>query len=278
MNIHSYLARESARIDKALETFLPRPSPRSSALHQAMRYAVFPAGKRIRPVLALEACRAVGGDVKKAMPAACALELIHSYSLVHDDLPCMDDDPRRRGQPSCHVKFGEDTALLAGDALLTLAFRALCVRDGASSRRELAGRLDVARLIAEAVGSEGMVGGQAVDIACRDQEVDLATAEYINVHKSGALIAVSLKTGATLGGGSKKQVESLYRYGKFVGLLFQIVDDIMDRQGYAKVIGVSEARKEAGSLLGRAKAELAPLGPRGRTLAALADFVMTRSR
>ncbi|KKU57989.1 MAG: Geranylgeranyl pyrophosphate synthase, partial [Candidatus Amesbacteria bacterium GW2011_GWA2_47_11b] len=126
---------------------------------------------------------------------------------------------------------------------------------------------------AEAVGSEGMVGGQAVDIECQGRDIDLATAEYINVHKSGALIAVSLRAGALLGGGSKKEVELLYRYGKVVGLLFQIVDDIMDRQGYAKVIGFSEARKEAESLLGRAKAELVSFGSRGRTLAALADFV-----
>lgn len=278
MNIRPYLEKESARINKALASFLPGKGAHPSTLHEAMRYAVLSGGKRIRPILALESCRVVGGDIQKALSTACALEFIHSYSLTHDDLPCMDNDQERRGQATCHKKYGEDTALLAGDALLTLAFKVLCSKSAARSSRDLEKQVNAARLVAEAVGSEGMVGGQAVDMKFQGKDMDLATAEYINVNKSGALIAVSTRVGAYLGGGSDKQVQALYRYGKYVGLLFQIVDDILDRQGYAKVIGVSEAKKEAEALLDRAKAQIAPFGRRAHALAALADFVLTRDK
>ncbi len=278
MDINKYLEKQSAKINKVLGSFLPGKGAHPSTLHEAMRYAVLSGGKRIRPILALEACRVVGGDTRKVLPAACALELIHNYSLTHDDLPCMDNDKERRGRAACHMKFGEDIALLVGDALLTLAFKVLCSKNGVRSALDLERQMNAARLVAEAVGSEGMVGGQAVDMEFQDKDMDLATAEYINVHKSGALIAVALRVGATLGGGSEKQVQALYRYGKYVGLLFQIVDDIMDRQGYAKVIGVSEAKKEAEALLGKAKAEITPFGRRTAVLEAIADFVLTRDK
>ena len=235
-----------------------------------MRYAVLSGGKRIRPIFALAACEAVGGKTASVLDAACALEFIHSYSLVHDDLPCMDNDLVRRGKPSCHAKFGEVTALLAGDALLTRAFGIL-----ASGKPDLK-RLRALSWMAEASGHQGMVGGQALDIEYRDKELDLPTVEYINTHKSGALIAVSTRMGAFLGGGSPKEVENLYRYGKAVGLLFQLTDDIMDAQGYAKVIGSRDAHEEAQKLLQRAKTALAPFKARGRALSAIADFVATR--
>ncbi len=241
-----------------------------------MRYAVFSGGKRVRPILALAACEAVGGKEKDVMAAACALELIHNYSLVHDDLPCMDDDDTRRGRPTCHKKFGEMTAVLAGDALLTLAFQILNSTNGAGSLKDSHRKFAVARLIAEAVGSRGMVGGQVVDMEYQKKELDLPTIEYINTHKSGALIAVSLRAGALLGGGTARQVEALYRYGKSLGLLFQIVDDILDREGYAEVIGLHEAGKEAERLLDKAKKELAVFGFRGRNLGKIAGFVFTR--
>lgn len=237
-----------------------------------MRYAVLSGGKRIRPILALEACRAVGGRIQDALPAACALELIHSYSLVHDDLPCMDDDQERRGQPTCHVRFGESTALLAGDALLTLAFKILCSPNGKAASRQL----EAGCFIAEAVGANGMVGGQAADLEFQPGNRDLPTIESINIRKSGALIAASIRAGAYLGGGRSSEVEALYRYGKAIGLLFQIVDDILDGQGYAKVIGISEARNQASALLAKAKKEIKPLGSRGQTLMALAEFVHDR--
>jgi geranylgeranyl diphosphate synthase type II len=275
LNLKAYLDRQSKKIDRALDATLPSPRELPSSLHEAMRYAVFSGGKRVRPILTLAACEAVGGSDKDALAAACALELIHNYSLVHDDLPCMDNDDLRRGRPTCHKKFSEMTAVLAGDALLTLAFQILHSTNGdgaKDSRRKLA----VARLIAEAVGSRGMVGGQAVDMEFQKKELDLPTIEYINTHKSGALIAVSTRAGAILGGGTERQVEALHRYGKNLGLLFQIIDDILDREGYAEVIGMHEAGREAERLLEKAKKDLAVFGFRGRFLAAIADFVFTR--
>ena len=234
-----------------------------------MRYAVLSGGKRIRPIFTLAACEAVGGRTADALEAACAFELIHSYSLVHDDLPCMDNDAVRRGKPSCHAKFGEVTALLAGDALLTLAFQIL---SRACGKRQL----QAIEWTAGAIGHRGMVGGQALDMEFQQKEPDLPTLEYINTHKSGALIAACLRVGAYLGGGSPAQVRSLHRYGQYVGLLFQIVDDIMDEQGYARAIGVRGAREEAASLLAKAKRELLPFGKKGLFLEKVADFVVTR--
>ena len=276
MNIQTYLKKKSRKIDEALDAFLPKKRELPVSLHEAMRYAVFSGGKRVRPILALAACEAVGGKEKDAMAAACALELIHNYSLVHDDLPCMDDDDTRRGRPTCHKKFGEMTAVLAGDALLTLAFQILNSTNGSGSLKDGHRKLAVARLIAEAVGSRGMVGGQIVDMEYQKKDLDLPTIEYINTHKSGALIAVSLRAGALLGGGTPRQVEALYRYGKSLGLLFQIIDDILDHEGYAEVIGLHEAGKEAERLLDKAKKELAVFGFRGRVLGEIAGFVFTR--
>lgn len=275
MNLKAHFDKESAKIERALGQCLPRPNEHPARLHQAMRYSVLGGGKRVRPILALEACRAVGGRERAVMPAACALELIHNYSLVHDDMPCMDDDTTRRGRPTCHKKYGEDTALLVGDGLLTLAFRLLCDGDGVRVS-EAARRLEAARLVAEAVGSRGMVGGQAVDIEYQGKEPDLPTLEYINTRKSGALIAVAVRVGAYLGGGSPRQVEGLYRYGKYVGFLFQIVDDILDGEGYAKAIGVPEVRRKAAELVRKAKNQLKPFSSQGRILGEIADFILTR--
>ena len=246
---------------------------RPKILHEAMRYAVLLGGKRIRPILTLAACEAVGGKEKEAIAAACAIELIHSYSLIHDDLPCMDDDDTRRGMPSCHKKFGETTALLAGDALLTLAFRILAD----SSSKNHKNQIQVARWIADAAGSLGMIGGQVVDCQAQGSEIDIPTIDYINTHKTGSLIAVACRTGAILGGGSKKQVEFLYGYGKCVGLLFQIVDDILDSEGYAKLVGIPEARQEAGKLNRRAKETLKIFGKKGEPLERMADFLLQRT-
>ncbi|MBI3252485.1 MAG: polyprenyl synthetase family protein [Candidatus Omnitrophica bacterium] len=275
MTLDSYLKKQTEKINRALEGCLPPARERPAKLHEAMREAVLSGGKRVRPILTLAACEAAGGKEEAALPAACAIELIHNYSLVHDDLPAMDDDDTRRGRAACHVKFGEETAILAGDALLTLAFNVLCRGD--SSSRPNAGRiLRTIHLISEAIGTRGMVGGQAVDLEFQKKEMDLPTAEYINTRKSGALIAVSARVGALVAGAAKKEEEALYRYGKFLGLLFQIVDDILDCQGYAKVIGVSESKKEALLLSQRAKKEIKIFGKKGTTLNQLADFVLNR--
>ncbi|MBI4352500.1 MAG: polyprenyl synthetase family protein [Candidatus Omnitrophica bacterium] len=277
MDLSSYLSRQRKKIDEALDRCLPSEKKNPSLLHRAMRYAVFSGGKRIRPVLALASCEVVGGKAPEALPAACALELIHSYSLVHDDLPCMDDDDFRREKQSCHKKFGEHTAVLAGDALLTLAFQQLASFDGKKGGAgDLKRRLDASLMVARAAGARGMVGGQAVDMEYQDKEPDLSTIQYIHTHKTGALIAVSARVGACLGGGTRKEVERLYHYGMESGLLFQIVDDILDREGYAKLLGVSEAMREAEALARKAKACLAPFGKKAWMLEALADFILRR--
>ncbi len=278
LNLDSYFKKKTQVIDRALESYLPKKSSTGSMLYEAMRYAVLSGGKRIRPILAIAAAEAVGGDEKDVLPAACALELIHSYSLVHDDLPCMDNDDERRGQPTCHKKFGEDTALLAGDALLTLAFQILSAPPAKNrTAPRLASQLEAAYGIAQAVGAHGMVGGQAVDMQYQDVDKELATMEYINIHKSGDLIAIALKTGALLGGGSKKQIQDLYDYGKAIGLLFQIVDDILDEEGYSKVLGVPEARVYAQNLLIKAKKKLGSFGAKKETLSRIADFILERT-
>lgn len=273
-NISLYFENQRKKIDFAIESYLPQKTERPSSLHEAMRYAVLLGGKRIRPILTLAACEAVGGKEKDVLPAACAIELIHGYSLIHDDLPCMDDDDVRRGKPSCHKKFGEALALLAGDALLTLAFQVLSSQDPKNSKRDL----EITRRIAEAIGSSGMIGGQVIDLEAQDKEVDLPTLEYINTHKTGALIAVSLRSGALAGGGTTKQVEALVRYGRYAGLLFQIVDDILDGEGYAKSIGISEAREEAKRLCECAKKTLRPFGKKAQVLHEIADFILNRKR
>ena len=260
-------------INRALDATLPKKTERPASVHEAMRYAVFPGGKRVRPILALAACGTVGGREKDVLPTACAIEFIHSYSLIHDDLPCMDDDNMRRGRPSCHKQFGEATALLAGDALLTLAFQVLT----GGSVKNPARQLRAAHWVAEAVGSLGMIGGQVVDIETQGKETDLPTVDYVNAHKTGALIAIASRAGACLGGGSDRHTDLLYRYGKYLGLLFQIVDDILDGEGYAELVGISEAREEAERLRDRAKDTLSVFGKKAEPLARLADFVLTRT-
>ncbi len=274
MDLEIYFKKQSAKIEKVLLSYLPKSEKHAPALYQAMQYAVMSGGKRVRPILTLAACETVGGDARRVMPAACALEMIHSYSLVHDDLPCMDDDATRRGKPTCHVKFGEVTALLAGDALLTLAFKILSApgADKAFSARQI----ESVNFIADAVGAPGMVGGQAADMEYQRKKADLAALEYINIHKSGALIAASVRAGAHLGGGSKKEVKALLNYGRALGLLFQIVDDMLDGEGYAKLLGKAEANREANELCRRAKNEIRFLGKKGDRLSGIADFVLER--
>ena len=276
MVIDKYLKKQSEKIDKALLGYLPKPQRHGSKLYEAMRYAVMSGGKRVRPVLALAACEAVGGKARLVMPAACALEMIHCYSLVHDDLPCMDDDTLRRGKATCHVKFGEATALLAGDALLTLAFKILSTPIKTSDENFEVKQLETNHSIASAVGAPGVVEGQAVDMEYQNKKIDLATLEYVNIHKSGALIATSVKAGAYLGGGNKTQVQALFRYGQALGLLFQIVDDILDGEGYAELLGRTQALKEADEVYRRALREIKFLGKKGEILSQMAGFVRER--
>lgn len=249
MDLKHYLKTMQQRVDEALERYLPVADELPSSVHKAMRYSVFAGGKRVRPILLLAACDAVGGDMERAMPAACAMEMIHTYSLIHDDLPAMDDDDFRRGIPTSHKVFGEATAILAGDALLTEAFILLSSpeRNGSPDPAAL---LSVIQEIAVSAGSRGMIGGQIVDMESEgSKEVDLATVLYIHTHKTGALIKASVKSGALLGGAADRELGAIVRYGEAIGLAFQIADDILDIEGTTEQIG-----KDAGSDQARGKA------------------------
>ncbi len=224
-----------AVVEEGLRRHFPAADERTTPVMEAMRYTLFAPGKRFRPVLTLAGAQTVGGDWIGALPTACAFEFIHTYSLIHDDLPALDDDELRRGQPTCHVKFSEGTAILAGDALLTEAFNLVV---GVQS--EASDSTTVLRVLAEmgrAAGLAGMVGGQVVDIAITGQSVDRETLEFVHRHKTGALIRASAVCGAILGGGSDKQIAAMGRYAVNLGLAFQITDDILDVVGSAESIG-----------------------------------------
>jgi geranylgeranyl diphosphate synthase type II len=232
-NLKSYLKERKGIVDAALDAYLPPASENPELVHEAMRYSTLDGGKRIRPVLALAACEAVGGRMESAMPAACALECIHAFSLIHDDLPCMDDDDLRRGRPTAHRVYGEAMALLAGDALFALAFQLM------SAVEDVPGNtvVKVWQHIAEAAGTRGMVGGQVLDMLAEGHRAELAEVEEIHRRKTGALLETSVVVGGMLGGGSDEQVQALSTYGKNIGLAFQIADDILDIRGDAEKLG-----------------------------------------
>ena len=240
IELDSYLAERRQRIEVALTALFPLDPEHPHRLTEAIRYSLLGGGKRLRPVLALAACEAVGGDAGAVMPVACALEMIHTYSLVHDDLPSMDDDALRRGRPTAHVAFGEGLAVLAGDALLTEAFSQLArAAEGARHPRRM---LQAAREIADAAGARGMVGGQAADLAAEGATADLALVEFIHVRKTGALLLASVRAGGLVGGASAAQLRALTRYGECLGLAFQIADDILDVEAPTARTGKSEGR------------------------------------
>ncbi len=291
-----YLEERRLLVDEALGRYLPAANDHPKAIHEAVHYSVFAGGKRLRPILILAAADAAGGEIKQALPAAAAIELIHTYSLIHDDLPAMDDDDFRRGRPTCHKVYGEAMAILAGDALLTQAF-ILLSSEPASGQIDSAVRLRVIHEIAQAAGSGGMVGGQVVDILQEDREIDLATLQYLHTHKTGALIRACLRVGGILASAGREQIEALSRYGERVGLAFQIVDDILDLEGnlaalgkragsdlrkkkatFPALLGLEESRRRAQRLAAEAKQALAVFGDRGAVLEALADYVVTRLR
>jgi geranylgeranyl diphosphate synthase type II len=260
-----------------------------------MRYSVFAGGKRIRPVLMIAACEAVGGDAERVLPAACAMEMIHTYSLIHDDLPAMDDDDFRRGRPTNHRIFGEAAAILAGDALLTEAF--ILLSDAQINARVPAEiRCRVLHTIARCAGSQGMVGGQVVDMESEGKAIDLPTLQYIHTRKTGALILAAIQAGALLGGADEASLAALTRYGEAAGLAFQIADDILDVVGdqavigkdvgsdqergkatYVALLGLEEARVRASELRDLGVAALAPLGAPAEPLRRIAYYIVDRS-
>jgi len=247
VELHAHLAAERQRIDAALDRLLPAADCWPVRLHQAMRYAVFGGGKRIRPILVRAACAAAGGDPEVVLDAACALELIHTYSLIHDDLPALDNDTLRRGRATVHVAFDEALAILAGDALLTEGFAVLA---RSPEGEEMAARRAAAcRLVAEAVGSTGMVGGQVEDLEAAGGPADEAALERIHRAKTGALLGAAVELGALLAGAPAPRQEEFGRFGRNFGLLFQVADDILDVTGTAEQLGKSPGKDAAAGKL-----------------------------
>lgn len=295
MPLSAYFAGIRTLVEKTMGELVPEESAHPHLIHEAMRYSLFAGGKRFRPILAVAACETVGGKRRTVIPFAAAIEMIHTYTLIHDDLPAMDDDDFRRGVPTCHKKYGEAAAILAGDALLTLAFEIL------SDIRRFAGvsaetLLEVARETAGAVGSMGTVGGQMVDIEMAGGEPDLAALEYIHTHKTGKLIVASVRGGAALAGAESDQLAALTEYGRNIGLAFQIVDDLLDVEGsrektgktpgsdlknkkltYPSMMGVDESRKLAVKLTDRAMESVEMFGESGSRLRDLAEYVIARA-
>ena len=291
MDFDNYLSEQVRAVDAYLDDYLPPEKAYPESIHRAMRYSLFAGGKRLRPVLTLAAAEAVGGRQKEVMPAAAALELIHTYSLIHDDLPAMDDDSLRRGKPTSHVVFGEAIAILAGDALLTEAFSLLSGMTSGDAERWLR----AVAILSEAAGVRGMVGGQVVDVESEGLPVGEDVLDYIHRNKTGALIKAAVHIGALLGGGSEEDVHRICGYGQDVGLAFQIVDDILDVEGdaaslgktagkdakagkatYPKIHGIERARRRARELSERAVGLIQPFGQAGEPLVGLARRVISR--
>lgn len=289
-------SREVAgRMETVLASLLPAANIAPARLHEAMRYATLGGGKRVRPMLVLAAGQVTGADAARLEIVAAAVETIHAYSLVHDDLPCMDDDVLRRGRPTCHVEFDEAMALLAGDAMQSLAFQLMAENRLAD---DPAVQLRMIQLFAAACGSRGMAGGQAIDLEAVGKSLTLPELENMHIHKTGALIRASVLLGAHCGRSLEKaQLDHLDRYAKCVGLAFQVVDDILDEEGssatlgktagkdreagkptYTSVLGVADAKRLAGELLAEARQSLGVFDARADRLRELADYIVHRDR
>ena len=296
MDLKTYLRKQKQRIDDALDQYVPLYEGHTSTLHESMRYSLFAGGKRLRPILILASCEAVGGDTNRVLPFACSIELIHSYSLIHDDLPAMDDDDFRRGNPTNHKVYGEATAILSGDALLTESFR-LMTDPEAIRGFDPTVVLNVINEVGSAAGACGMVGGQMMDLESEGKEVDLSFVECIHARKTGALISVSVRAGALLGGGNQREVELLSGYGEAVGLAFQIVDDVLNVEGdkehmgknvgsdaekgkatYPAVLGVDRSKEKAETLISKAISHLDEFDGRAEPLRMIAEYIGTRRR
>ena len=291
----AYIKEKNAAIEEALSESVPEMYP--ERLHESMRYSLLAGGKRIRPCLTIAACELMGGTMEIAMPTACALEMIHTMSLIHDDLPSMDNDDFRRGKPTNHVVYGEEMAILAGDALLSHAFEHIGRAKPAEVPADRTLRVIVD--VGKSVGSEGLVGGQVVDIMSEGadaDEVTLETLKYIHAHKTGALLEVAVTSGAILAGAGEEDVERLGKYAQLIGLAFQVVDDILDctqtseqlgktagkdeavgKATYPSLVGLEESRKIADDLITEAKEILADYDPKlAAPLLGLADYIKNR--
>ena len=290
--VAAFLAAEQSRIDQALDQFTPPESDNPATIHKAVRYSLFAGGKRIRPILCLEAAAAVSDDAPGAMNAACAVEMIHTYSLIHDDLPALDNDDYRRGKLTCHKVFGEAMAILAGDALFTLAIQTLAIIDGLAAER----KIELVKTLSFASGTvEGMIGGQVIDIESEGHTPGAELLDDIHRAKTGALIEASVRMGAITAGADKAELKALSCYGRHVGLAFQIVDDILDveessealgktagkdaAQGkitFPAVYGLERSRSMAEEERAAAHEALAAFGSRAERLRQIADVIVRR--
>ena len=291
-DFQAWMGGIQARTEAALARLLPPPHMAPARLHEAMRYATLEGGKRVRPLLVFAAGEVAAAPPERLEIAACAVELIHAYSLVHDDLPCMDDDVLRRGKPTVHVEFDEATALLVGDALQSLAFQLLADQRLADEPRV---QLEMVRTLAVAAGSRGMAGGQQIDLESTGTALTLPELEFMHIHKTGALIRAAVTLGAACGVLDASRHAALDRYAKAIGLAFQVVDDALDYEGstgtlgktagkdsrqgkptYVSALGLPRTRELAGELRADALAALERLGERGHRLGQLADFIVLR--
>lgn len=293
MDLQAYLTVKTGLVNGGLRDLLHGDDVYPQGLHKAMHYSLFAGGKRLRPVLVLAASAAVGGSEAEALNTACAFECVHTYSLIHDDLPAIDNDDLRRGRPTCHKAFGEATAILAGDALLTVAFE-LVAR---TKTRSAARLVKVISELSRAAGSMGMIGGQMVDIESEGTAVSFPVLEYIHIHKTGELILAAVRCGAILGGADRAQMDALSKYARGIGLAFQIADDILDVEGsaeemgkntggdelkgkatYPALIGLDESRARAEELVSMAVASLEGFDAKADPLRAIARYIVDRRK
>lgn len=291
MDLKLYLAGRQKEIDRALDRFLPKASVAPATIHKAMRYSLFAGGKRLRPILCLAAAETCGAKTKAALPQACAVECIHTYSLIHDDLPSMDDDDLRRGRPTCHKVFGDAIAILAGDALLTMAFE-IATQARPVSRY---GLRDVFREITVAAGSRKLIAGQVADLEAEGRRLTPAQVRSIHQNKTAALLTASVRLGAMAANANEKQLSAVTAFGRTLGLAFQVIDDILDvtqtseklgksagkdlaaeKATYPAVVGLEKSRAEARRLTRQAHRALQSLGEKAEVLRALADYLLAR--
>ncbi|KAA8493776.1 Geranylgeranyl diphosphate synthase [Porphyridium purpureum] len=292
--LFEYLKAKQAVVEAALAESVASPGAETDRIYEAMRYSLMAGGKRIRPILVLAACEMCGGQEEVAIPTAVAIEMIHTMSLIHDDLPSMDNDDLRRGMPTNHIMFGEDIAILAGDALLARSFEYVAKYTKNTSAERV---LRVISLLGESVGPEGLSGGQVMDLMCEGREdVTLEQLSWIHMKKTAALLRVSVAAGAILGGADDADVQKVEEFANKIGLAFQIADDVLDvtqsseqlgktagkdeavnKATYPRLMGLEESRNEAQRLILEAKACLEPFGPRSKTLLSLADFIISRT-
>ncbi len=292
MDLQRYIKQRCARVDRALERLLPKGRVKPATIHEAMRYSIFAGGKRLRPILCLAAGEACGGSEAKAMPLACAVECVHTYSLVHDDLPCMDDDDFRRGRPTSHKVYGEGMAVLTGDALLTVAFEMVTA---ARAGRRYSHR-DMVKELALAAGSKNLIAGQVADLEGEGNHLGLADLRFVHERKTAALIRCSLRLGGMSADATARQMTGLSKFGVALGMAFQIMDDILDvtqtsehlgksagkdvraeKSTYPALLGLAGAQKEADRWTRQAREALVPFGVRGGVLRAIADHLLRRT-